>query len=90
MTECLLMTTLTCLWIKLMEQSAGIAQRWTYRSASIAWLTMCLPIRGLSEVGGIVSATMLRKNVSDRRTVTSTNKIKKEKEKSAQVLAKHF
>lgn len=30
-----------------------------------------LPIKGLSEVGGIVSATMLRKNVRDSNTVTS-------------------
>lgn len=31
----------------------------------------CLPIRGRSLVGGMVSATMLRKNVSESKTVTS-------------------
>jgi hypothetical protein len=36
-----------------------------------------LPIRGLSDVGGIVSATMFRKNVNERRTVTSVGKTKK-------------
>ena len=35
-----------------------------------------LPMRGLSDVGGIVSATMFRKNVNDSRTVTSVGKTK--------------
>jgi hypothetical protein len=35
-----------------------------------------LPMRGLSDVGGIVSATMFRKNVNERRTVTSVGKTK--------------
>lgn len=33
--------------------------------------TITVPIKGRSDVGGIVSATMLRKNVSDSNTVTS-------------------
>ena len=33
-------------------------------------------MRGLSDVGGIVSATIFRKNVNERRTVTSVGKTK--------------
>lgn len=37
--------------------------------------TITVPIKGRSDVGGIVSATMLRKNVSESNTVTSKTNI---------------
>jgi len=59
--------------------SVGAAQ--TARTSAFAHfqekatrIILVLPIRGLSDVGGMVSDTMLRKNVNERRTVTSVEK----------------
>lgn len=57
----------------MIERSAGPSAVQVFRKINkkLSYEKVVLPIRGRSEVGGIVSDTMFKKNVKERRMVTS-------------------
>lgn len=58
-------------WETLCDPSISGNRRFGMRLWGTTQTTITVPIKGRSDVGGIVSATMLRKNVSESNTVTS-------------------